>query len=87
MERWAWFILLTILMLLIFPTTVLWALLNVHAGIYQWSYLLTVLNGRLALGILDFCVMVIALLLPVKAFFSNRHASANREDGMAGGPS
>ncbi|MGO9316525.1 MAG: hypothetical protein ACLPXT_12005 [Terracidiphilus sp.] len=83
-ERWAWVILFTILTLFVFPSTVLHTLLKIHEGTYQWSFLLTSFSGirvgqcenlaehynsRVALGILDFLVMTIAILLPIKAFF------------------
>jgi len=84
MERWAWVIMFTILTLFVFPATVLHTLLKIHEGIYQWSFLLIAFseirvgqceglaehyNSRVALGILDFLVMAVALLLPIKAFF------------------
>jgi len=92
-ERWAWFVMLTILTFFIFPSNVLPTLLNIHAGTYQWSLLLMGLreirfshcegvecvNSGIAIGALEFIVMSVALFLPVKAFFWKKHTPAESQ--------
>jgi len=100
-ERWAWFVMLIILLCFVFPSSVLPVLLQIRAQNYQWS-LLSDLFGTsrelgwwhcititkpacceyvvgigcvavgILIGILEFLVMSVALLLPVKAFFWTR---------------
>ncbi len=43
-ERWAWFVMLIILLCFSFPSTVLPMLLQIRAGSYRWSYLLDFLG-------------------------------------------
>jgi hypothetical protein len=86
-ERWAWFVMLTILLFFIFPSGFLPLLLqNVLAPGTFGPNLLTIDPSRemkwiqegdpLAIGLmmelLLFPVMLIALLLPIKAFFWRR---------------
>jgi hypothetical protein len=84
-ERWAWFVMLVILLFFIFPGYVLKQLViayehklglsdflqlipNTWAGDWQSPSSIGIL-----LGALTFVVMLVALLLPVKAFFWNTH--------------
>jgi ABC-type Fe3+-siderophore transport system permease subunit len=101
-ERWAWFVMLIILLYFVFPSSVLPVLLQIRAENYQWSYLLD-LSGAfrekgwwhcltivpslseavglecvavaILIGLLRFLVMLVALLLPVKAFFRRQPAA------------
>jgi hypothetical protein len=43
-ERWAWFVMLIILLCFSFPSSVLPVLLQIRAGNYQWSYFLGILG-------------------------------------------
>jgi hypothetical protein len=95
-ERWAWFVMLIILLCFSFPSAVLPVLLQIRAQNYQWSLLLDLLRasppqGRwhcltstvsccvgiecaafgMLIDLFAFLVMLVALLLPVKAFFRN----------------
>jgi hypothetical protein len=100
-ERWAWFVMLIILLCLVFPFNVLPVLMLIRAGNLQWSYLLVFggvfweegwwhcftitffgcncsvglgcLSVAIRIGLLNFLVMSVALLLPVKAFFWKSH--------------
>jgi biopolymer transport protein ExbD len=91
-ERWAWFVMVIILLCFSFPSSVLPVLLEIHR--FGWPILLDLLGGLRAggycwvvslrpnysvgmacafvpilIGLLNFLVMLVALLLPVKAFF------------------
>lgn len=98
-ERWAWFVMLVVLLCFFFPSSVLPVLLQIRAQDYRWSMLLDLLRASPAgglwhclaiapaccdyavgvdcmavlmlIGILNFVVMVVALLLPIKEFFWN----------------
>jgi hypothetical protein len=100
-ERWAWFVMLIILLCFVFPFNVLPVLMLIRTGNLQWSYLLGFLgvfldegswhclkstffgcncsvgiicvSVAMQIGLLKFLVMLIALLLPVKAFFWKSH--------------
>jgi len=79
-ELWAWFVMLIILLFFIFPSNVLPLLLQVveTPKTWDWSgFFKGILEGYrpgiwMAVGLLDFLVMVFALLLPIKAFFGKR---------------
>lgn len=93
-ERWAWFVMLIILLCFPFPSSVLPVLLQVHR--IGWSVLLDLFRASRAAeclhcwiaslrpnytvgiacgtllilgGLLKFLVMLVALLLPIRAFF------------------
>ena len=93
-ERWAWFVMLVILLFFSFPSSALPVLLEIHR--FGWSILLDLFRafpggewlhcwilslrpnylGGIACvpvlilgGLLNFLVMLVALLLPIKAFF------------------
>jgi hypothetical protein len=74
-ECWAWFVMLSILLFFVFPDNVLKLLLEMQTPAFQWPYLLNGIRDvywpsiSTALGVLDFLVMLVALLLPIKAFF------------------
>jgi hypothetical protein len=75
MERWAWFVMLSILLFFVFPDNVLKLLLKMQTPAFQWSYWFNGIREvywpsiSTALGVLDFLLMAVALLLPIKAFF------------------
>jgi len=93
-ERWAWFVMLIILLCFSFPSSVLPVLLQIHR--FGWPILLDLFGafrggewlhcwivslrpnyiGGIACGtvlilsrLLNFLLMLLALLLPIKAFF------------------
>jgi hypothetical protein len=74
-ERWAWFVMLIILLFLVFPLNVLKLLLDMQTPSFGWSaWFRGIREGYppsvgLAVGVLNFLVMLVALLLPIKAFF------------------
>ena len=77
-QRWAWFVVLILLLFLVFPGSVLKLLLDMQAPSLHWS---DWFNGirewygpsiSMAIGVLEFLVMVVALLLPIKEFFWER---------------
>jgi len=76
-ERWAWLVMLAIIACFVFPGNVLPPLLiSAQDGTgFHWSYWFGMrwwgdpLPMRFALGVLNFIVMLIALLLPVRAFW------------------
>jgi hypothetical protein len=75
MQRWAWFVMLVILLFFVFPLNVLKLLLDMQAPSFDWSAWFQGIRGGympsiwMAVGVLDFVVMLVALLLPIKAFF------------------
>jgi len=81
-ERWAWFVMLVILLFFVFPPSALTLLLSVPTPEFEWSYWLRgIREGYLpaiwmGLGTLDFLVMLVALLIPVRSFFA-RSAGQN----------
>jgi hypothetical protein len=74
-ERWAWFVMLIILLFFVFPLNVLKLLLDMWTPSFAWSaWFQGIREGYLpsvwmAVGVLNFFVMLAALLLPIKAFF------------------
>lgn len=74
-ERWAWLVLLILLLFFVFPTNVLKLILEMQTPSFDWSaWFQGIRDGYwpsiwMAVGLLNFLVMVVALLLPVKAFF------------------
>ena len=75
-ERWAWFIMLIILLFFVFPPSALALLvMKMQTPSFEWSeWFRSIREGFpqavwMAEGVLDFLVMFVALLLPVKAFF------------------
>jgi len=87
-ERWAWFVMLIILLFFIFPGGLLPLLLQTMlggfginlSGINYYTEMKWVLKGNdiaigIMMGLLIFPVMLVALLLPIKAFFW-RHTAA-----------
>src|ERR1700723_3051910 len=74
-ERWAWFVMLIILLFFVFPPSVLTLLLSIPTPSFEWSlWFQSIREGYppaigIAKGVLDFLVMLVALLLPIKAFF------------------
>ncbi len=74
-ERWAWFVMLIILLFFVFPLNVLKLLLDIQTPSFDWSAWFQGIRGGylpgiwMAAGVLNFLVMLIALLLPIKAFF------------------
>jgi hypothetical protein len=74
-ECWAWFVMLSILLFFVFPDNVLKLLLEMQTPAFQWSYWFNGIREvywpsiLTAVGVLDFLVMAVALLLPIKAFF------------------
>jgi hypothetical protein len=118
-ERWAWFVMLIILLCFVFPSNALPVLLQMRGDNHRWSDLLD-LSGAfretgwwhclaiafsglesigiecmavwMVLGILVFLAMLIALLLPIKAFFWKSHVpntgdEHNEQDAPAPGDS
>ncbi len=85
-ERWAWFVMLVILLSFVFPLNVLKLLLDMQTPSFAWSYWFRGIREGyspsiwVAVGVLDFLVMSVALLLPIKAFFWRRPI-AQVEDG------
>ena len=77
-ERWAWFVMLIILLFFVFPLNVLKLLLDMQTPSFEWSaWFRGIREGYppsigLAVGVLNFLVMLVALLLPIKAFFFHR---------------
>jgi hypothetical protein len=84
-ERWAWFVMLIILLFFVFPLNVLKLLLDMQTRSFDWSaWFQGIREGYLpsiwiAVGVLNFLVMLVALLLPIKAFFL-RSVSVNAVD-------
>jgi len=82
-ERWAWFVMLAILLFFSFSVDVLPWIMQFHtrtqwalwARGLQWC---AWLRTGTALGVINFVVMLIALLLPVKAFFWTKTRSQPR---------
>ena len=74
-ERLAWLIMLIILVLFVFPLTLLPQLLNPHAGYFNWQLWKNAIRVRfwpsiwIAEGDFIFLAMLISLLLPIKSFF------------------
>jgi len=74
-EIWAWFTMLIILLCFVFPTNVLKLLLDMQTPSFEWSDWLQGIRAGywpsiwMAIGVLNFLAMLIALLLPAKAFF------------------
>ena len=77
-ERWAWFVMLAIVLFFIFPGYVLRQIVLTYELKLQLSDMLQLLQYALAgnaqgvgivMGWVTFLVMLIALLIPVKAFF------------------
>jgi hypothetical protein len=95
-ERWAWLVMLIILLCFSFPSVVLPVLLQIRAQNWQWSLLLDLFRAPqegwrqclaikpscceyavgiqcvgfgILIGLLQFLVMSLALILPLKAFF------------------
>ncbi len=74
-ERWAWFVMLIILLFFVFPLNVLKLLLDMQTPSFEWSaWFRGIREGYppsigLAVGVLNFLVMLAALILPTKAFF------------------
>jgi hypothetical protein len=74
-ERWAWFVMFIILLFFVFPLNVLRLLLDMQRPSFDWSvWFQGILGGYMpsiwaALGVMNFLVMLVALLLPIKAFF------------------
>ena len=80
-ERWSWFVMLTLLLFFVFPSTVLPTLLLVGQAGFKWAYYFNMFKEALegdsqalwvVYGQFAFPVMVVALLLPIKAFFWRR---------------
>lgn len=95
-ERWAWFVMLIVLLCFDFPSTWMPVFLSIHAGYTSWSDLLNLFSTfreagwwqcmtimplpneavgmecfavGVSIGLIRTLVMLVALLLPVKAFF------------------
>ena len=75
-ERWAWFIMLIILLFFVFPPNALTLLvMKMQTPSFEWSDWFRSLHEGLPQvvwmteGVIDFLVMLVALLLPLKAFF------------------
>lgn len=74
-DRWAWFVMLIIVLFFVFPLNVLKLLLDMRTPSFAWSeWFQGIREGYLpsiwmAVGFLDFLVMLVALILPTKAFF------------------
>lgn len=92
-DRWAWLVLLIIILLFVFPGNVLPPLLisAQNGGGVEWSYWLGVkwwrdpLGMKFALGFINFVIMLLALLLPIRAFWggasnSNRTKMGHDQD-------
>jgi len=81
-ERWAWFVMLMLLWFFVFPANVLTPLLDMQTPSFVWSdWFRGITEGYrpsiwMAAGVFNFLVMLVALLLPVKAFFW-RYADSN----------
>lgn len=78
-ERWAWFVMLIILFSFIFPVNVLTPFLTLHTwGSVDWSLCFQYIREGnwpsiwVIIGFFDFLIMLVALLLPIKAFFWSR---------------
>ena len=91
MERWAWLLMFCILLFFVFPSNVLKLLLEMQTPAFQWSYWFNGIRDgyrpgiMTAMGVLDFLVMTVALFLPIKAFFWNKHTPAvNHEPSVRG---
>jgi len=92
-ERWAWFVMLVILLFFLFPSSVLPMLLQIalapetFAGITISSEIKAMEEGSLAViglvvGLLDFLMMLVALLLPIRAFFGRRSTTLAEGDPL-----
>jgi len=75
-ERWAWVIMFIILLLFVFPPSALTLLLTIaQTPSFEWNdWFRGIREGAppsigMATGVLDFLAMLVALLLPVRAFF------------------
>jgi len=86
-ERWAWFLMLIILFAFNFPANVLTLLLKIQlAGSGAWLLWFQYIQAGdwpsiwIAVGVLNFLVMLVALLLPIKAFFWTRHTIQAESD-------
>jgi hypothetical protein len=91
-ERWAWFVMLVILLFYVFPGYVLTELVLFYKGKAGLSDFLQLIpltwagnwqsmpSLGILLGLLTLVVMMVALLLPVKAFFWNTHTSVVSRD-------
>jgi len=75
-ERWAWFVMLIILLFFVFPLNGLKVILDMQTPAFAWSYWFQgIRDGNpqsigAAMGALIVVVMLVALVLPIKAFFS-----------------
>ena len=97
-DRWAWFVQLIIVLCFVFPGNILPPLLisMQNGGGVQWSYWLGMrwwgdpLGMGFALGVLNFLVMLVALLLPIKAFFwrsaNSKVVGEYHNEDRTGGP-
>lgn len=89
-ERWAWFVMLIILVCFVFPINGLQVILTMQTPAFAWSYWLNGIRDGApesiwaAVGALIVVVMSVALLLPIKAFFgrSARSERVNKEGGQ-----
>jgi hypothetical protein len=82
--RSAWFVLLTITWGWAFPVTLLPFVLHVNRSITPTEWISGALRDpstpRIFVeSVLIFSLMIIALILPIKEFFSSREASGNTE--------
>jgi hypothetical protein len=74
-ERWAWFVMLIILLFFVLPGDLVPVLRAVYPPYFQWSFWFQAMRAGDLLGvvvpmvILGFMVNLVALLLPIKAFF------------------
>jgi hypothetical protein len=76
-ERQAWFVMLIITSFFVFPLNGLKLLLDMRTSAFGWSDLLYGVRAGwwpsiwMAVGAVTLLVMLVALLLPIKAFFCN----------------
>ena len=71
--RWTWFAMFVVVWGFAFPVYMLPVLLDVHVGAVDWSVLWEAIKApgparAVVKGPLDFLLMLVALLLPMKAF-------------------
>jgi hypothetical protein len=87
-ERWAWFVMLSILLFFVFPDNVLKLLLEMQTPAFQWSYWINGIRNlywpsiSTALGVLDFLLMSVALFLPIEAFFRRQSAAQIKAESL-----
>jgi cell division protein FtsW (lipid II flippase) len=87
-ERWAWFVMLGILLFFVFPANVFPLFLQVvqePEAFKGVNFFQSIREGYrpaiwLAVGVLTSLVMSVALILPVKAFFWGRPAPQDEDD-------